>query len=371
MTISTKNTYQNESLKMSFADYLRGLDGFSEKSIESYMRAIKQWQIFSGDKDFYLFDKKIALDFREWLRTRPSGGSGKTLAIRTQDNYLRRVKKFFEWLDGEPSKKPFKKNDLGYLRLSNADQKTARNQPKKIPCVEEAKKLFHGIDDSTPIGRRDKAFISIMITTGARVGALTTLRLKNFNSDQLCIYQYPSEGVKTKNRKYIETTFIPMEWTEPQEYFLRWHSYLLRAGFDENDPLFPANMREKIEGRLRVSTTTINRDFLKGSSSATKILKKRCGEAGVSYYHPHAFRDLFVSIIMEHKLSPTELKALSVNLGHADIRTTLESYGNQRTMESRQAVDIVKKMNVLKAQNMNMPPEVIEAAQIVSKYLTQ
>ena len=45
------------------------------------------------------------------------------------------------------------------------------------------------------------------------------------------------------------------------------------------------------------------------------------------YYHPHSLRDTLAHFAMEKCATPEEFKAVSQNLAHNSVLTTLTSYG--------------------------------------------
>lgn len=50
--------------------------------------------------------------------------------------------------------------------------------------------------------------------------------------------------------------------------------------------------------------------------------------AGLPYFNPHSFRHALARLGIEICRTPEELKAWSQNLGHDDVLTTFNSYGD-------------------------------------------
>jgi site-specific recombinase XerD len=209
-----QTTYQNEAIKRGFFEQLKGGRGFSKSSVRSHAEAINQWQIFTKNEDFSAYDKSKAVAFTEWLNTRPAKTKSGKISLVTQDNYLRRVKKFFVWLSDQPGyKSKILKGDVDYLRLSKADAQVARSgTTKKMPTFDDARKIIENISGQSEIDRRDRALISFALITGARIFATVSLKMKNFDKTLKQIDQNPGDGVKTKNSKRILTTFFPIGW---------------------------------------------------------------------------------------------------------------------------------------------------------------
>ncbi|EKE11108.1 MAG: hypothetical protein ACD_15C00137G0005 [uncultured bacterium] len=348
----TKTNCQNEQKKREFIEYLSGAKGFSESSINSYANAIDQWQLFTENEDFLSFNKSKALSFRNWLNTRKANTNSGTISLVTQLNYLRRVKGFFMWLSGQPSyKNKVLKNDVEFLRLSKGDARIARQgTTKRIPTFEEAKTIIESIKIRNELDMRDRAVICFALITGMRISAISTLRMKNFDPESKLIDQNPADGVKTKNSKRILTTFFPIDWDEPEKYFIEWYTYLQSNNAYPDDPIFPATLNRITHIRHTYSQKFVGKIFWIGSSGMRKIFEKRCKNANLHYFHPHSFRHLVVNILSKKSLTEEEKKAISLNLGHADISTTFGSYG-YGGMTEEEAVKIVQKLTVTKDKN--------------------
>src|SRR3989344_5998716 len=114
----TNSTYQNEQIKRLFFEHLKGGEGFAGDSVNKFAEAIHQWQIFSGNDDFSNFNKEKAAAFLEWLKTREAKTKTGLLSLVTQYNYLRRIKRFFNWLSQQSDyRTKIRKTDIDFLRL--------------------------------------------------------------------------------------------------------------------------------------------------------------------------------------------------------------------------------------------------------------
>ena len=337
--------YKNEQIKREFFEHLRGAEGFAAGSVKSFAEAIGQWQLFSENDDFANFDKSKALAFRDWLLQRKSKTDSGQLTLVTQYNYIRRVKKFFTWLaDRSGYKSRAFKNDIEFLRLSKKDALIARaGTTRTAPTFEEAKQLIESIKINNEVDRRDRAMICFALTTGCRIFAIISLKMKNFDKQKRLIYQNPGAGVHTKNSKKILTTFFPIGWDAPEQYFIEWYEYLEKKGFGSDDPIFPAMVSDLGAIKSGHSHGRIGDAFWTGTNGARNVFVKRCAEAALPYFHPHSFRHLVVSILSQTRLTEEEKRAISLNLGHANVGTTFGSYG-YGAMNDERAVEIVKKL---------------------------
>ena len=341
----TKTLYENEQRKREFFEHLKGAEGFSKDSINKFAEAIGQWQTFSNDEDFAAFNKSKATAFADWLHTRESKTESGQLALVTQYNYLRRLKRFFKWLAEQSGyRNKVLKNDVDFLRLSKKDARIARSgTTKTMPTFEEFKTIIESIEVNNEIDRRDRALICFALITGCRISAIVSLKMKSFDKEKKLIDQNPGDGVLTKASKRILTTFFPIKWDVPERHFMEWYEHLQARGFQPDYPIFPATLTGPSANKNNYSKESVGTEFWSGAGGARKIFEKRCIHAGVPYFHPHQFRHLVVNIMSKTRLTEEEKRAISLNLGHEDVGTTFGAYG-YGSMSDEDAVKIVQKL---------------------------
>ncbi len=345
MTNITNIIYENEQIKRGFFEQLKGGRGFAKSSVRVFAEAIGQWQTFSNNDDFSNYNKSKAVAFTEWLSVRLAKTKSGQISLVTQYNYLRRVKKFFEWLSEQPGyKSKILKDDVDFLRLSKKDARIAQSgTTKKMPTFEEVRKIIEGISGENEIDMRDRALICFAFITGARISAIISLKMKNFDKTNNSIDQNPGDGVKTKNSKRILTTFFPIGWDEPEKYFVEWYEYLESKGFQADYPIFPTTLSSFTTEKNNYSKAFTGKDFWVGTGAARKIFEKRCKNVGLHYFHPHSFRHLVVNLLSKRRLTEEEKRAISLNLGHENVGTTFGAYG-YGSMSSEDAIKIVQKL---------------------------
>lgn len=342
----TNVMYENEQIKRRFFEHLKGGEGFAGDSVNKFAEAVSQWQTFSENEDFGCFNKAKAMDFVDWLKTRATKTKAGSLSLVTQYNYLRRTKRFFSWLADQPEyRKRIRKTDVDFLRLSKKDARIATaGTTKKIPTFEEVRCIIEGIEVKNEIDMRDKAILSFALITGIRISAIATLKMKCFDKEQKLIDQNPGDGVLTKNSKKILTTFFPIGWNGPEQYFMEWYDHQLSKGAKPDDPIFPSTLKG-FSSKSSYSKTLVSDSCWNTSGGARKVFEKRCRSAGIPYYHPHSFRHLIVSMMSKTRLTEEEKRAISLNLGHENVGTTFGSYG-YGSMSSEDAVKIVQKITI-------------------------
>lgn len=343
-----KTIYKNEQLKRRFYEWLKASKGFSKETIRCYEKAIWLWEDFTNKDEFGSFNKTTAGAFKDWLRKKKKINSQDNISISYCYDILRFLKAFFGWLSKQPTyKSKINQTAIDYLNLTRKEVREA-TQPKSIkyPVLEEIKMAIENIKGKTEIEMRDKALFSLAFLTGARISAIRTLPMKSFDRASLVLYQDPALGVETKFSKKIVSSLVSFSYKETLDYFLRWFDYLEKQkGFKPDDPIFPATKIEN--GKENISyynTGEVEAKKLKSSSSLRNIFKKRFEQAGVKYYHPHAFRHWWVKEMAKLPLTEEEKKAISQNLGHENVGTTFGSYGYGRIEENRQ-IEIIKSID--------------------------
>lgn len=164
----------------------------------------------------------------------------------------------------------------------------------------QARKLLASIDTETITGLRDRAIIATLIYTAGRVGALVSLKVKNFAQDgtQWCL-RFGEKGGKVR--------MIPCR--HDLEQFI--HDYMAAAqiALEKDTPLFrTVNRRREItdKGLHRVEISA--------------MLKRRLKKAKLpDNLSCHSFRATTATDLLSQGISLEDVQYL---LGHADPRTT-------------------------------------------------
>jgi integrase/recombinase XerD len=173
-------------------------------------------------------------------------------------NYKKVTKKLFKWLyDDEPPRWVTK------LKLETIESLV---QPSDLLTQEEVDKLLGACRHP-----RNKAFISVMLDSGMRVGALASCRIKNVEFNQYGAIIYISKTSRSK--KATEPKGIPITWSTG--YLNQW----LSVHPMQNEPEAPL-------------WTTINEPYQPLSYKTIRLtIKKIARDAGIKKrVNPHSFR---------------------------------------------------------------------------------
>jgi len=332
----------NERVKRAYVNWLREAKGFAESTITVIERATSLWEEFSGHEGFAKFSQSKAIKFKEWLaeRTKRKGANGNV----TNYHILRHLKTFFHWLATQPGFKS--KIDLSSVSLLSLDRKKVREiiSPKfqEFPSLEHVRKLVSSIEIYSEIDQRDRALISFLLLSGMRDKAVASLPLGCFDREKLEIRQLPQSGVDTKFSKSMVTYLWKFD-EELLKHVLDWSLYLEEVKlFGAADPMFPRNKVERSPETLVFCSSETEPKFWKGAGSIRRILELRSKEAGLRYYKPHSFRHAASHIAQSYCRTPEQMRAVSQNLGHENIGTTITTYGK---LDQFRLADVIRSMD--------------------------
>lgn len=176
---------------------------------------------------------------------------------------------------------------------------------------------------ATPLQRRDRALFAFLMLTGARDGAVASMRLKHVDLVDGCVYQ-DARDVNTKFAKTFTTWFFPVD-DAYLETFRDWVAYLRQEElFSPTDALFPKPRMGLKDGAF--AALGLSRDTYTNAGKLRAVIKDAFIGAGLPPFAPHSFRKTLGLLANDHCKTPEQFKAWSMNLGHENIATTLSAY---------------------------------------------
>ena len=275
----------------------------------------------------------------------------KGLSSKTQENYARFLKKFFAWLQSvnltnlkpqdltsdhiwrykvylsrhqDPrTKKTLKKSTQNYYLIALrslldffVEKNIASLPPSKIKLVkdradkeikflklEQLARLLEAPDTSTDIGRRDRAILETLFSTGLRVAELAAL-----NRDQVKIKEQTEDleiAIIGKGDKIRTVYFSQRAVKALREY--------LNKRFDLDEALF-INYRRGSEKKISDQSRRLT------VKSIEDIVKKYVKISGLPVMAtPHTLRHSFATDLLNQGV---DLRTVQEFLGHSNIATT-------------------------------------------------
>jgi integrase len=230
---------------------------------------------------------------------------------------------------------------IASFSLSAKDTRIAKaHREARVPTLEQIRHVIQTMPTSTEIERRDRALVAFTILTGARDGAIASLKLKHIDIDQGRVDQ-DARQVKTKFSKSFTTWFFPVG-DEIRRIVVDWVTYLRQEklwGLD--DPLFPAT-KIVVGDNQHFAASGLDRKHWSSAGPIRQIFKDAFAAAGLPYFNPHGFRKTLARLGRQKCRSPEEYKAWSQNLGHESVLTTFSSYGD---VERHRQAEIIRALD--------------------------
>lgn len=316
---------ENERMKRKYVFHLEETDGLDAKTTDKILAAILKFEQSTGFMPFKRFHIEQAAKFKVTL-SQAKNQRGQPLSHSTVDATLTIVRKFFHWLAGQSGyKKVLTFSDARYFNNNRKSARIAHTaNEKEYPSTEAAFHAFQAMPSVTEFDRRNKALFAFFMLTGARVGAVASLRLKHIDLFNGKVYQDPRE-VNTKAAKYIDTVFMPVN-PEYLACFTDWVEYLRKEKlFGNTDALFPkAQMGLAATGGFQ--NVGLSRDPFSTTTPLNKIIRNAFAMVQLPQYTPHAFRTTLIKMANDRCKTVEEFKAWGMNIGHENMAVTMGSY---------------------------------------------
>lgn len=323
----TKHNAENERTKRRYFAYLKEAKRHSESTVDAAAKALSRFEANTKYRDFRVFHFEQAIAFKRRLAEQKAQQSGEKLSKATLYATLTQLKRFFQWLSGQPGyKSRFQYSDAEYFNLSDKDTRIATtHREQKAPTLEQVRHVINTMPTNTEIERRNRALIAFTLLTGARDSAIASMKIKHVDLVANSVDQDARE-VKTKFSKTFRTVFFPVG-DESREIVAAWLSYLREERlWGNDDPLFPAT-RIALGTTRQFEVSGLERAHWRTASPIRMIFRGAFTSAGLPYFNPHSFRNTLVKLGLDVCKSPEEFKAWSQNLGHDKVLTTFINYG--------------------------------------------
>ena len=320
-----KHDPQNERLKLEYQEELRHAEGLDYKTIDKVMAAIRQFEESTNCKPFKRFRKDQAIGFEDWLETAKNRRTGKPLSKATIAASLRAVQGFFRWAATQRGyKQAIGTGDWRYFKQALKDARAAQASAQRpVPSVEQVQRAFEAMPSVTSHQKRDKALMAFLMLTGARIGAVASLRLKHIDVEKQNVFQDARE-VNTKNAKTMNTTFYPMgaQYIDALGDYLRHLKEDLLFG--PEDTVFPKS--EIMRGPNGFQVGGLSRQPFASTGPLNEIVKDAFAAVQLPRYTPHSFRHMLMLFGDAACTTRQHFKAWSQNMGHSSVMVSVSSY---------------------------------------------
>ncbi len=303
---------QNWKLTKTYLDYRLSVDQVSKGSLkkeQTHMRYLLEWCQETSFRDV----GTVRPSFPEYMLVGRLDGEQRQLSAVYIKKILSTVRLFFSWL-----------SDLntGYTHIKRSWIKTIKvKRLSDVPKVKEAVTLDEILlIASQPVHnifeRRARATCVFLFLSGIRIGAFVSLPLQAVDISNRTIIQYPSLGVRTKNRKFAITYLLDIP--ELLKVVQDWDNEVRRAS-----SLFWFAPFSFETGQIDKKVVSIGEHR---SILATRNIKQWLQAVGLPYHSPHKFRHGHIHYGRDRAVTLADFKAISQNVMHSSMKITDEVY---------------------------------------------
>lgn len=322
-----RRTSNNLRIKRKYLVWLADARGCSSTTVERAAASIDRYEELNKGDDFGALHAEKARAFKRHLDAARNSVTGRPLAASTIDGTLRDLKAFFSWLADQPGyRSKVLHSDAAYFSPSRRLAKSARGGTwKPHPSPEQIRHVLRSLSSATVVERRDRAILATLFLTGARDGALITLRLRNVDVAGACVH-FEGRDIETKFGKVSTTWFFPVG-DDVEQILVDWVNELrCDLLFGPDDPLFPKQtVGIGVSGGFEAQG--LDRAPWARATAVREICKRAFSGVGLPVFTPHLIRKTLVDMTREHCIDPEMFKAWSQNLSHEDVLTTFRNYG--------------------------------------------
>ncbi len=326
--MAKKHDPENERIKRQYFIYLKEAKRQNGSSVDAAAKALNRFEVYTSYRSFKAFRIEQAVGFKTNLSKQTNFQTEKILSKATLNATLAHLKRFFQWLAGQPGyKSRLQYSDAEYFNLSEKDMRiaTARRE-KPVPTLEQIKHAINSMPYNSEVEQRNRALIAFTLLTGARDSATASLKMKHVDLTTNSVFQDARE-VRTKFSKTFRTFFFPVG-EDIREIVESWVDFLRKEKLWSNDdPLFPST-RVEINESYRFEVIGLARKHWSTATPIRKVFREAFNAANLPYFYPHSFRNTLVQFGEKICQTPEEFKAWSQNLGHEKVLTTFYSYGD-------------------------------------------
>ncbi|MFO1414598.1 MAG: hypothetical protein U1F10_11975 [Burkholderiales bacterium] len=199
----------NERLKLRDFEYLREAARYDESTVDAVAKALHGFEADTGFRDFRQFRIEQAVAYRQHVAARRNKKTGRELGKSTVHFQLAHLKRLFQWLAGQPGSGPVSPTWMRQISTCpKGNPALHARREAEPPTLEHVLHVLANMGAVTEIDRRNRALVAFSLLTGARDGAVASMRLKHVNLERKCVFQ-DARGGKTKFSKSVTTYFFP------------------------------------------------------------------------------------------------------------------------------------------------------------------
>src|SRR3990172_5784296 len=287
------STSELEKKISDFLEYLEVEKASSPLTIRNYKHYLARfsaWMKNEGIRQNLVdINQDVVRQYRIYL-SRVSDGKGGSLSRKTQGYHAIALRSLLKWLI---------KNDFKVMAPDKIELPKIEERQIKFLTGEQVDRLLNSPSLSTLAGKRDKAMLETLYSTGLRVSELVKLDRDKIDLDRR------EFGITGKGRK-VRVVFLSSRAAE-------WIRNYIKARPDKYKPLF-------IRHKGKVDPTTSDEKMRLTPRSVQRMLKKYSHKMKLPIEAtPHVLRHSFATDLL---MAGADIRSVQEMLGHKNIQTT-------------------------------------------------
>ncbi|MCH7730170.1 tyrosine-type recombinase/integrase [Patescibacteria group bacterium] len=276
-----------------FLEYLEIEKGSSPLTIRNYRHYLNrfvEWLRRQGIRqNLSDINPEVVRQFRVYL-SRLSDGKGGTLSRRTQGYHVIALRSFLRWLI---------RNDYKVMSPDKIDLPKVTERQVKFLTGEQVDRLLNAPSQSSVQGKRNKAILEVLFSTGLRVSELVKLGRDKID------FSRREFGIVGKGGR-ARVVFLSARAAE-------WVKKYLNSRTDNYTPLF-------IRHKGKIDPSTLDEKMRLTPRSVQRMIKKYARKIKLPVdVTPHILRHSFATDLL---IAGADLRSVQEMLGHKNISTT-------------------------------------------------
>ncbi len=276
-----------------FLEYLeieKGASPLTIRNYKHYLSRFSSWMKNQGIKERLAdINQEVIREYRIYL-SRLSDGKGGTLSRRTQSYHVIALRSFLRWLI---------KNDYQVMSPEKIDLPKTDERQIKFLTGEQVDRILNAPSLSTIQGKRDKAILEVLYSTGLRISELVKLDRDKIDLERR------EFGIVGKGGR-ARVVFLSTRAAE-------WVKKYLAARKDHYKPLF-------IRHKGKMDPSLGDEKMRLSARSVQRMIRKYGRKMKLPFnVTPHVLRHSFATDLL---MAGADLRSVQEMLGHKNVSTT-------------------------------------------------